>query len=162
MKSTIALAAWALGLCIGAGPFTAARADTVMYDNETFMQGRQSYVQSFDITSPGTLTMTLSTVPWLDVISGLSGFFTSPSGVLGPVMSSGTETINVTSGTIYAHWFGDTQGPNGVGVVGVKIVFTPGGGTPVPLPASLLLLISGLGVLFGWQHRERASPLVAA
>jgi hypothetical protein len=155
MKSKSAFATCALTLAVGALPFAAARADTVMYDSATFVKGNQSYVQALDITSPGTLTMTLSTVPWLDVVSDLSGFLTSSSGVIGPVMVSGSETISVTSGTIYAHWFGDTQGPNGVGVVGVNIVFTPKGGAPVSLPASLLLLISGLGVLFGWQRRER-------
>ena len=50
---------------------------------------------------------------------------------------------------------------NGLGVIGIEVIFQAANATPVPLPASLLLLLSGLGVLFGWQRRE-ALPAVAA
>jgi hypothetical protein len=136
-------------------PIAAARADTVMYDGTTFVEGQQSFVQSFNISGPGTLTVTLATISWLDVISNLTGFVTTDSGVLGSTMSAGTESFQVDSGTLYAHWFGNAQGSFGIGVLGVKIEFQPSVVTPVPLPASLLLLLSGLGVLFGWQRRER-------
>jgi MYXO-CTERM domain-containing protein len=142
----LALSAWLM-------PFGTARADTVMYDGVSFVQGQQAFVQQLNISTPGTLTVTLTSVPWLDIIADLTGFLTTSSGVVGSTMISGSETFSVSAGTIYAHWFGETQGPNNLGVLGVKIVFTPNA-TPVPLPMSWLLLLSGLGVLFGWQRRQ--------
>jgi hypothetical protein len=103
----------------------------------------------------------MSPINWLDVISGLTGFLTTASGVIAPVMESGSETFTVGAGTYYAHWFAQTGGAGDIGVLGVKIYFTP---TAVALPASWLLLLSGLGVVFGWQRRDRmvAGDLVAA
>jgi hypothetical protein len=39
--------------------------------------------------------------------------------------------------------------------VGLKITFQPGA-VPVPLPTSFLLMLSGLGILFGWQNRRNS------
>lgn len=141
-------------------PFSSARADAVLYDSASFVQGQQSFVQQMNISTPGTLTITLTSVPWLDIVADLTGFLTTSSGVVGSTMTSGSETFSVGAGTIYAHWFGESQGPYNLGVLGVKIVFTPNA-TPVPLPMSWLLLLSGLGVLFGWQRR-RTLPDAAA
>jgi hypothetical protein len=138
-------AAW--GLSAGA-----ARADTVLYDSAGFMQGPQSFVQSFDIASAGTLTVTLASIPWLDTIAGLTCFFTTSSGLVGTSMSAGTESISVNPGVIYAHWFGDAAGANGIGVYGLNIKFQPSGSTAVPLPTSLLLFLSGIGML--WAARR--------
>jgi hypothetical protein len=144
----------AVMLAIGACVLTpgAAYADTVLYDNSGFIQGQQSFVQSFDITTPGTLTVTLSNIPWLDTISDLNAFVSTPSSVLGNLTGSGTESITVGPGMIYAHWFGDAAGAYGLGVYGLKISFQPNA-TAVPLPAPLILFLSGLGVLLGWQRR---------
>jgi hypothetical protein len=140
-------------------PITAARADT-LYDAASFVQGGQSFVQSFNITTPGTLTVTLTDIPWLDTVSNLTGFLTTTAGVMGTTFGGGSESFSIGAGTVYAHWFGEANGAYDIGVLGVKIVFQPNGVTPVPIPASLILLLSGLGVLFGWQHR--AAPSSAA
>jgi hypothetical protein len=130
-----------------------------MYDGAGFIQGQQSFVESFDITTPGTLTVSLSNVPWLDTISDLNLFVSTPSGVLGPTMGAGTESINVDPGMIYVHWFGDATGPYDLGVYGLKVTFQSSV-SPVPLPMSGLLLLSGLMMLLLWKRRrESANPL---
>jgi hypothetical protein len=144
----IGIAAWAL-------PFSSASADTVLYDSSGFIQGQQSFVQSFDITTAGTLTVSLSDIPWLDTISNLNFFLTTTTGTVGASMGAGTESVSVEPGMLYAHWFGDAAGTFGVGVYGIKLTFQPNGATPVPLPGALILLISGLGLLFSMRYRRR-------
>jgi len=144
--SILLLAAWVL-------PGGAARADTLLYDGISVISGPQSSVQSFSVTTPGVLTMTLSNIPWLDTVADLSGFLTTASGEVGTTLGgAGTESVGVGAGTYYAHWFGDAQGAYNLGVVGLKITFQPG--VPVSLPTSFVLMLSGLGILFGWQSRR--------
>jgi hypothetical protein len=138
-----------LGIGVWALPIDAATADT-LYDSSGFVQGQQSFVQSFDITSPGTLTVSLSDIPWLDTISNLNFFLTTTTGPMGGSMGQGTESINVGPGVVFAHWFGDANGIFGVGAYGIKIEFQPS--TPVPLPPSLPLALSGLLVFFGCRR----------
>ncbi len=137
---------------------TPARSDSVLYDDAGFIQGQQSYTQSFDITSPGAMTVTMSNIPWLDTIADLNFFISTPTGMLGgSAMGVGTEQFNVEPGMIYAHWFGDANGPYGMGIYGLEIQFQAHA-TAVPLPAALILFLSGLGLLLGWQRRPDAAP----
>ena len=158
MKSTHFLNAAGLLLAILLIPWGAARADTVMYDGMSVVDGQQAFTKSFSVTTPGTLTMTVTDVPWLDVVSDLTFFLSSPKGLMGTTMNGGTESIQVQPGTIYAHWYGDAHGSYDLGVVGVNIQFRPYWETPVPLPASLLLMLSGLTMLVLWFRRKAQSP----
>ena len=153
------LAAAILILGVSVFSMSAAQASVVLYDQAGLIQGQQSFVQSFDVTTAGTLTVSLSSIPWLDAISGLSCFLTTSSGLLGSSMSSGTESLSVGPGMIYAHWFGDAAGAFGVGAYGLKIQFQAAG-TAVPLPTALVLMLSGLGILFGWQGRNEPARTV--
>jgi hypothetical protein len=146
----LALAAYAL-------PLHGARAAT-LYDGTSLVQGQSAFVQTFNVTSPGVLTVTLTDIPWLDTVSGLTGFLTTASGVVGSSMGAGAQSYDVSAGTVYAHWFGQAQGNYDIGVVGVNVSFQPSG-TAVPLPTTLILMLSGLGLLFGWQSRK--SPALA-
>lgn len=142
------IAAWALSL-------RPAAADTVIYDSAGFIQGQQSFVESFDITTAGTLTVTLADIPWLDTISNLNFFLSSAGGTIGKSMGAGTESIGVGPGVFYAHWFGDANGQFGVGAYGIKLMFQPGSVTPVPLPGALFLLLSALAALVGVRPLRR-------
>ena len=151
------LAVAALVLCAGSMPLSAARADTVLYDSVGFVQGNQSFVDSFNIAVPGTLTISLSDVPWLDAVSDLSFFLSSATGVLGSPANTGTESWKVGAGNFYAQWFGDAKGQYGIGVYALTISFRPDV-SAVPLPSSLILLLSGAGVfIFGARRRRGAS-----
>jgi len=145
-------------LSLGAGllPLGIAQADTVMYDSAGLIQGQQSFTDSFVIPTAGTLTVTLTDIPWLDTVSDLSGFVSTTTGVIGKPMTLGTESMYIQQpGTVYAHFFGDANGTYGIGAYGVKVSFNAGP-SPVPLPGTLVLLFSGLGLLLGWQRRPRA------
>lgn len=148
MKSRHALLLASLTIVAWMLPLKASRADVVLYDSTSLIEGQQSFVQAFSVATAGTLTVTLSNIPWLDTITNLTCFLSTTTGKLGGAMGGGTETFDVGAGTIYAHWFGAAQGAYNIGVLGMKVVFQASNVTPVPLPASFIALLSGLGLLF--------------
>jgi hypothetical protein len=154
------LAIGILGIAAWGVSTSTALAGSVLYNTTGVIQGQQSFVQSFNITTPGTLTITLSNIPWLDTISGLNCFVSTTTSVLGTSTGPGSESMNVDPGTIYAHWFGDAAGTYGLGVYGINISFQPSGAAAVPLPGTLILLLSGLGLLLGWQGRRKPDSQV--
>ena len=147
------LAAWAMAP-------TGARADEVLYDGIGFLQGTQSFVDSFDLPSAGTLTVTLSDIAWPQPLADLDLLVTSTKGALGPETGAGTYTFNVNGGDVFAEWFGTAQGPLNAGVYSLKIDFQPNA-LPVPLPTSALLLLSGLALL-AWQRRIQSADASAS
>jgi hypothetical protein len=143
---TLLLIGWVMSPC-------AARADTVLYDGTGFVVGTQSFVQSFNLSTPGTLTVTLTNVAWPEELANLNMLMTSSNGTMGPEMGAGTSSFNVKAGDVFAQWFGTAQGPLDAGVFSMKIDFTPAGQAVVPLPTSIALLVSGLALLV-WQRRQ--------
>jgi hypothetical protein len=144
----------ALGLvCAGA---QRAQASEVLFNGVGFLQGSQSFSDSFNLSAPGTLTVTLANVAWPTQLASLDLLLTSPSGAMGPEMGPGTSTFNVTAGNVTAQWFGTAQGALNTGVYSMEIQYQPSGssGNPVPLPTSIALFLSGLGLLL-WQRRSR-------
>jgi len=149
------LAAMILGFGLLALPMTRASADTVLFDSSGFLQGTESFTQAFNLTSAGTLTVTLSNIAWPQQLASLNFLLSSANGTMGPEMSAGTYSFAIAAGgNVFAQWFGAAQGPLNAGVYSLKIEFQPEAGLPVPLPASALLLLSGLALLL-WQRRGR-------
>jgi len=154
---------WAAAMILGLGfcalPMTRANADTVLYDGSGFMRGTQSFSDTFNLTGPGTLTVTLSNVAWPQQLASLNFLLSSANGKMGPEMGAGTYTFAVLAGgNVFAQWFGTAQGPLDAGVYSLKIDFLSQGGIAVPLPASVALLLSGL-VLLLWQGRARNTQI---
>ena len=152
----MSIGALALVICGSLGSMRAG-ASEILYDGVGFMQGTQSFTDSFSLSSPGTLTVTLSNVAWPTRLASLDMLVSTPGGALGPELdattSNATATYNVTSGNVVAQWFGTAQGSFNAGVYALEIQFTPSG-NPVPLPTSIALFLSGIGLLV-WQRRAR-------
>jgi hypothetical protein len=141
-----------IGCAVLIGATHPAIADEVLYDSSGFVQGQQSFEESFAVTGPGTLTVTLSNINWPVSLANLNLLVSTSQGLLGPEMGAGTATFNMShGGTIFTQWFGTAQGALDAGVYGIKVNWAP---TAVPLPASIALLVSGL-ILLGWMRRER-------
>jgi len=134
---------------------TQAEASQVLYDGVGFMQGTQSFSESFSLPTAGTLTVTLGNVAWPQQLASLNMLVTSASGAAGPEMGAGTSSFKVAAGNVYTQWFGTAQGPLDAGVYSLEVQFSPSAGSQVPLPTSVALLLSGLGLLV-WQRRTRA------
>jgi hypothetical protein len=151
----------AVGLMVAVflAPVKAAHADMIVYDGFSLFQGQQAFTDSFTVTTPGTLTATVTAIPWLDTVTDLSFFLSSATGSLGSTMTGGgTESMKIGApGTYSASWFGNAQGLFDLGVVGVNIEFTPYA-TTVSLPASIVLMLSGLGLLFAWPRFASELP----
>jgi hypothetical protein len=145
-------------LVLGCLPLCSAIADSVLFDGSGFVEGTQSFAQMFNLTGPGTLTVTLSNVAFPQPLANLDFLLSSANGAMGPEMNSGTGTYSfaiAAGGNVFAQWFGTAQGPLNAGVYSLNIDFVPSGST-VPLPASVFLLLSGL--LLVWLARRRMLP----
>jgi len=142
-----------LGFAVLCGvPVSSASASQVVFDSSGFIVGQQTLTDTFSVSGPGTLTVTLTDMAWPVALASLDMTIGTTQGLLGPEMGVGTDTYQVTGGEVFAQWFGTAQGPLDAGVYGLKIEFTP---VPVPLPTSILLLVSALGLLI-WQRRDRS------
>jgi hypothetical protein len=142
-----------------AAPF--ANADTLLLESTTFINGSQSAVYSLSAPSAGALNVKLTNLDWPERLSSLSFALTTASGVLDRLNAEGTLNIDLTSaGTYYAVVAGTAQGMWNAGMFSLKITFDPlAGTTPVPLPAGLWLLLSGLAGVWGIK-RVRFGALV--
>ena len=83
MKIQKFLPVWALLLTGGVMSVEAARADTVLYDSASIISGQGGATQSLDLSTAGTLTITITNIPWLDVVSDLTSFLSTTTGVVG-------------------------------------------------------------------------------
>jgi hypothetical protein len=143
--------------CVATAMLACARpsaASEVLFSGVGFMQGQQSFEDSFALSGPGVLTVTLSDIAWPEPLANLDMVVSTPHGLLGPEVGAQTESYTLTQASqIYVQWFGTAQGPLDAGAYGLKVNFAP---TAVPLPSSVLLLLSGL-VMLVWSRRQVAA-----
>jgi hypothetical protein len=141
-------------------PLGRAHADTVLFDSSGFIRGTQAFTDTFNLTAPGTLTVTLTNVAWPAQLASLNFLLSSDQGVMGKEVGSGKYSFDIkTGGNVFAQWFGTAQGPLNAGVYSLRIDFHPLGETAVPIPPSLLLL--GSGLVFLWFRLRQQKRWVA-
>ena len=162
-------AAALLAVLIGVvAPLAAARASTITEISASYTVGTAgaTEIESFTVAGPGTAEVTLTDLLWPQALASLSFELTNAAGqVVGTLSGAGSATFDLAAGgTYFALSYGQaSSGPSAAcpfGTYGVSIAYTPP--TPVPLPAGLVLLASGLGLLLVLGRGVRAVAPVAA
>lgn len=111
----------------------------------------QSFVLPVSVTAPGTIQITLTDLDWPQRLAALSFAATTSTQVLARSNTPGVLSFFMASaGNFSAEVFGTTSGSLAMGLFGMRIDYAP-----VPLPAGVWLLLSGLMALCGC-FRQRA------
>jgi hypothetical protein len=155
----------ALGLVLGWAAVLPGRAAAeaitpqALLQQSTLVINQQSNVYTFTAPGPGTLSVQLEDILWPTPLQSLSASIDSPGNVLGS-LSAGTLNLTISqAGTYYADVTSQAGGPLDLGLYSMQVEFYPQGTpVPMPLPAALVLLCGGLGVLGGlrlwWRRNE--------
>lgn len=119
---------------------------------------KRSYgeMQSFSATGAGTFTVKLENLPWPERLAQLNCSVFSNDGLIQQLSESGEFSFDVTGpGTYFAKITALAQGALKIGLFSFKVSFDPAA-SPVPVPAAVWLLASGLGLLGFRQRALRA------
>lgn len=143
----------ALALAVAALAATSGRADAAQIYSDTVLVSGPEYlsVVELPVQLPGTYRVTATDLNWLNTpLQALSfGVFTSTQS-LGTRSGAGTlEFFNAGQGKVFLQLYAKTSAPRFAGLVAL----TGDAVAVVPLPASLPLLLSGLGVA-AWLRRR--------
>lgn len=142
-----------------------AWADDLLLAQTTLVVGSQSTVDSFTTSGAGTVSVHLANLDWPTQLQSLSFTATSANQVLwsgSGAVSTEAASFQVSSGgTYFAHIMASAQGTLDIGLYSVLMTFTPST-SPVPLPSSGWMLLTGMFVLAGLAWAVRPSELMGA
>ena len=164
MRPSLKLALLAPLALIGLSATPDARADNLPPPQTVMVSGTSAKDSQFTVSSAGTVTVSLQNLDWPTQLSALSFSATSTSQVLAswnPLASNitgGVMTFDVGAGTYFTHVMATaSEGSTklDLGLYSMNLTFTP-----VPLPASGWLLLTGLFVLAGLARAARPLELM--
>jgi len=133
-----------------------AQAETISLLSETgVINGSQSYVYSLNAARAGTFTIQLENIDWPQKLANLTFAATTATSVLAKLEEAGTLSFDVGAAGVYYALVSGTAQASGVfnmGLFSLRADFTPA--APIPLPAGVWLLLSGVGMLAGARRRR--------
>lgn len=134
---------------------------SVLYSNSQMVQGAAANVATLTTPGAGELFLTLTDLDFPTSFASLQFALTDASAVLGSgLVDAGTVlTLDLTQPTtLYADVFALTKGQAGVGLYNLTATFLDS--SPVPLPATGLLLAGGLLLLLLGLYSDRLAQML--
>jgi hypothetical protein len=144
----------ALAVAASLLPVGSVLACPLLDDGANLFQGSSTFTSDFQVSTPGTLTVSFD-ISSQDPASNFGVNLWSTDAFVGTFMNGVTTKIPVVPGLVYAFSFGEQGKKDISGAFTVDFTFQPNS-APVPLPGSLILLVSGLGLAFV-RHSRRVA-----
>jgi len=127
---------------------TAAEAATVAYEDVGFIRGAGEQSESFTVASAGSYHVTLTDFSIPGTFDQLSLAVTTNTSLINLINDSGSFDFNADIGTTYfANLRGIAGGTLDLGLYGISVESIAGTVAPVPVPASLFMMVSALAAL---------------
>lgn len=124
-------------------------APSTSLNSSIVVHGTSLIVNQFSLPSAGVLSIRLADIKWPDALSSLSFLITDLSETWKIQDGGGTLLVDVSGPTqLFAAVFASSQSPSDFGLYNLRADFSP-----VPLPAAVWLLVSGLAGL-GFMRRQ--------
>jgi hypothetical protein len=131
-----------------------AGAETVLLAKTGLISGKQSFVIPLEISHAGRLSVSLADMNWAGRLADLSFTLVKNNKVLfeSPGSFNGMHMFELSGpGAYSAYVSGTATGKYGLGLYSLCLTVNDLQ-TPVPLPATGLLLLSALSGLFAWRR----------
>lgn len=130
------------------------------YSSLGFVRGGSLTSATMMTASAGTVTVKLSDLNWQQALGTLSFSLSNSTSKLLSTSGAGVWSWNIDAPTLlYASVYALASGAKNAGLYAIDISFTPSQlpeGAPVPLPAAVWLLISGMAALFRPRRKHTA------
>jgi hypothetical protein len=143
-------------LCLSMSSAHAAMITTPLYETTTLVSAPTITVTQLDLTSAGTLQISLNDLAWPELAQSLSFSLSTPTSVIERQSTSGTTptlfSYEVTGPmTLFASVYAAPRATARAALYHMNISFTSV--APVPLPAGVWLLLSGLAGLSAMSRK---------
>ena len=125
-----------------------AEAATVAYQDVGFIRGVGDQSESFSVASSGSYRVTLTDFSIPGTFDLLSLSVTTDKSLINLIDVSGSFDFNADVGTTYfANLYGIAGGNLDLGLYGISVESIAGTVAPVPVPASLFMMVSALAAM---------------
>jgi len=131
-----------------------ANASLVVYEDAGFITNQTNFTNSFEIEQSGNYQATLTDFNFPESVSNFGLAVTAATDItFGSIFNAGSFSFDATPGTYYVHLFGVAGGNLNLGLYGIQIDQL--NMSAVPLPTSVVFLMSGLVILFAFGRGGR-------
>lgn len=154
-----------LGVLLAGGAIATVQAETLpgtmLFQSTTMVTSANINMTELDLSTPGTLYVSLSDLGWPNALSSLNfSLFDAMHAVTGTATSYGWSYDITSPSTLFGAVFATPDAAAKAGLYNVQINFQSSV-APVPLPAAGWFLLSGIAGLAALRPKQKLSQTFA-